>query len=236
MFQQARWKLTLWFAGTVAVIFGLIGVAVFLSARQALFNGVDDDLEARAQREVLAPLAAQRFDPFVQGQLEIAMAGGYFYAITRTDGTVWSGTPNIEAHGLAAAEELQEIGLDDVKYIETRTSDGDDLRIYIRHIQTRQGIFFLQVGRSIEPERAALSRLLLILVAGGAAALVLALAGGFWLAGRALTPIKTAMSKQQEFVADASHELRTPLALIRANAEILKREGAKPVDAGRSAC
>jgi signal transduction histidine kinase len=38
------------------------------------------------------------------------------------------------------------------------------------------------------------------------------------------------MEQQQRFVADASHELRTPLALIRANAEILKREGDKPVD------
>jgi signal transduction histidine kinase len=55
--------------------------------------------------------------------------------------------------------------------------------------------------------------------------------GGYWLAGRALRPIKTAMDKQHEFVADASHELRTPLALIRANAEILKREAGKPVSA-----
>jgi signal transduction histidine kinase len=39
------------------------------------------------------------------------------------------------------------------------------------------------------------------------------------------------MDKQQEFVADASHELRTPLSLIRANAEILKREADKPVSA-----
>ena len=34
------------------------------------------------------------------------------------------------------------------------------------------------------------------------------------------------MDAQRTFVADASHELRTPLSLIRANAEILRREGA----------
>jgi signal transduction histidine kinase len=74
-------------------------------------------------------------------------------------------------------------------------------------------------------------QLLFILVGGAVAASALAMGAGFWLSGRALTPIRTAMNKQREFVADASHELRTPLALIRANAEILKREGEKPVDA-----
>lgn len=59
--------------------------------------------------------------------------------------------------------------------------------------------------------------------------LVMSVGGGYWLAGRALRPIKRAMDQQQKFVADASHELRTPLSLIRANAEILKREANKPV-------
>jgi signal transduction histidine kinase len=89
----------------------------------------------------------------------------------------------------------------------------------------------MEVGRSTEPERQALRRLMLILGGGALAGLVMSTGGGYWLAGRALRPIKTAMDKQHEFVADASHELRTPLSLIRANAEILKREADKPVAA-----
>jgi signal transduction histidine kinase len=198
-------------------------------------DGVNDDLRARAQREVLRPLAAQRLDPFTQGQLEIATAGGYFYAITRPDGTLVTGTANIEAAGLAAVKELETVTLEDATYIDTKSSDGDDLRLYVRPIQTVRGdTFFLQVGRSIEPERQALGRLVFILLAGGVAALALAVGAGYWLAGRALRPIQTAMDKQQEFVADASHELRTPLTLIRANAEILKRDPAQTVSAGMS--
>jgi signal transduction histidine kinase len=233
MFAQARWRLSLYFAATVAVIVVVIGIAVFATARTALMDGVNDDLRARAQREILRPLAAQRLDPFTQDQLEIATAGGYFYAITRPDGTVVTGTANIEEAGLAGVDKLEDVGLEDAKYTDTNSSDGDDLRVYIRPIQTVRGdTFYLQVGRSIEPERQALARLLLILLAGGLAALGLALAAGYWLAGRALRPIQTAMDKQQEFVADASHELRTPLTLIRANAEILKRDPAAPVEAG----
>ena len=37
---------------------------------------------------------------------------------------------------------------------------------------------------------------------------------------------------QRRFVADASHELRTPAALIRANAEVLEREGLVAADGG----
>jgi len=232
MFQQARWKLALWFAGTVAVIFGVIGVAIFASAGKALFDGVDSDLEARAQREVLLPLAGGRFDPGGQGAIQIATAGGYFYAITDQEGTVLRSTSNADVEGLAPVEELPAHDSGETSYINTKSSDGDDLRVYVVPIRGFRGdTLYLQVGRSTEPERRALQQLLLILVAGGGVGLGLAMAAGFWLSGQALRPIRIAMEKQREFVADASHELRTPLALIRANAEILKREGEKPVDA-----
>lgn len=45
------------------------------------------------------------------------------------------------------------------------------------------------------------------------------------LTQRALHPIRQAMASQRRFVADASHELRTPAAIIRADAEVLEREG-----------
>ena len=40
-----------------------------------------------------------------------------------------------------------------------------------------------------------------------------------------MVPIREGFEAQRRFVADASHELRTPAALIRANAEVLEREG-----------
>jgi len=43
--------------------------------------------------------------------------------------------------------------------------------------------------------------------------------------GRALIPIRRSFEAQRRFVADASHELRTPAALIRANADVMEREG-----------
>ena len=60
-----------------------------------------------------------------------------------------------------------------------------------------------------------LQTLLLILVIGSSIGSVCAVGAGFFLAGRALVPIKEAWQKQQQFVSDASHELRTPLAVIQ---------------------
>ncbi len=52
---------------------------------------------------------------------------------------------------------------------------------------------------------------------------LVAVPAGLFLARRAMRPIEAVFARQQAFVADASHEIRTPLAVIRANAELLRR-------------
>src|SRR5207248_1840518 len=64
---------------------------------------------------------------------------------------------------------------------------------------------------------------LLALAGGGALGVMLTIAGGLFLTGRALAPVQLAFNRQRRFVGDASHELRTPLALLRLEAEDLSR-------------
>ena len=52
----------------------------------------------------------------------------------------------------------------------------------------------------------------------------ISLAGGFFLSGRALKPIRENLARQQEFLANASHELRTPIAVILTNLEVIKED------------
>jgi signal transduction histidine kinase len=79
------------------------------------------------------------------------------------------------------------------------------------------------IGESVQPQEAALSLLLKLLLSIGGVALLGAGVGGLFLANRALEPARQAWSNQQRFIADASHELRTPLTLLRADAEVLLR-------------
>lgn len=65
-----------------------------------------------------------------------------------------------------------------------------------------------------------LSRLILFGILGGGAVTILA---GYYLANRALLPIRRSWERQQQFVADASHELRMPLSIIQANTELVFR-------------
>ncbi|MBI0576987.1 HAMP domain-containing histidine kinase [Neobacillus cucumis] len=81
----------------------------------------------------------------------------------------------------------------------------------------------VQVIRNTNSEKELLNRLLLIMMIGCGIGVICAVGIGYFLAGKALVPIKNAWQKQQEFVSDASHELRTPLAVIQAKTELLFR-------------
>ncbi|MCH8051072.1 MAG: hypothetical protein IIC86_03530 [Chloroflexi bacterium] len=232
MFSAARWRLALWFAGAFAVILVLIGGAVYFTTRAALYDQVDDDLAERSERleNILRQRAGGRIDsPFV-GRLRleefrlaagILGAGGYEAALMAPSVFVY--THNYVAAGLPEYAELAETAGDHATTMGATTEEGEDLRVRVKPVV---GEAYIVVARSIEPEQQALNQLILVLAGGGILGLVLASGGGFMLSGRALRPIRRAMDAQRTFVADASHELRTPLALIRANAEIMKREGA----------
>jgi signal transduction histidine kinase len=76
-------------------------------------------------------------------------------------------------------------------------------------------------GRSLEPEDQLLDRVRWLLLAGGLLAVAASMVAGWFLAGRALRPVRRAYEAQANFAADASHELRTPLAFVRSGVEVL---------------
>ncbi len=110
------------------------------------------------------------------------------------------------------------------------------IRVYSLAIPRQDGTYVVQViGERISEQRL-LSTLLSVLVLGGVAAFLLALAAGWVFAGRALVPIRAAIDRreaalrrQREFAANASHELRTPLTVIRTSVTDLRRNEAQPV-------
>ena len=230
MFSAARWRLALWFAGSFAVILVLIGGAVYFTTRAALYDQVDDDLRTR-NAALQATLIRQFRGPLGPGiqrdefrfAARLLSAGGYSAALVVEGEDEPIGTASVEEIAIPSFEELRADVGEGSATIDTTTSDGEDVRLRVERLGPTS---FITVGRSIEPEQQALNRLILVLAGGGIFGLALACGGGFMLSGRALRPIRRAMDAQRTFVADASHELRTPLSLIRANAEILRREGA----------
>lgn len=90
-----------------------------------------------------------------------------------------------------------------------------------KRITTLTTAQILYVGKDVTVLYSGLRKATYAQVVLGVIAIVLASIGGYFMAGRALMPIKEAYDRQRQFAADASHELRTPLAVLLASSEIL---------------
>ena len=207
MFSKARIRLTAWYAGVLAAFIVLLGTAVYLVERHQLFSNVNHGLHVQAAR-VITGYSTQGF-PFI---IALSDAAPSAYRISLTDATGQTGQHVINQPSAQAA-------LINGSDMRTVSAPGGRLRVLSERIRPT---LVLQVARSLEPEEEALDHLLVVLLLGGGAAVVVATIGGWFLAGKALTPVQEAFERQNAFVADASHELRTPLAVIRANAEFLQ--------------
>jgi signal transduction histidine kinase len=114
----------------------------------------------------------------------------------------------------------------------TVTADGREIRLLTEAVPAggESRAAFVQGGFVLTLHDAQSRSLVAAVVGAGAAGLLAAAVITLIVTRRALVPIRRAIDAQRRFVADASHELRTPVAIIRADAEVLQREG--HVDAG----
>ena len=216
------------FATTLALLTLLVvgvGAATVVVATSSLDADLDRALEAAVRAQVAAldgelPDGEEQQEggehsPAVADTVLLVLDAGGRVLLNRTGQTL-PGLPDAGALGGAVD------GLD-VRTVET---NGVEVRVLTMPV-TGEGIRagFVQGGFDLTlHDRQSRSLVLAVLIVG-ALGLLAAAAIAYVVTGRALVPIREGFEAQRRFVADASHELRTPAALIRANAEVMEREG-----------
>jgi signal transduction histidine kinase len=221
MFSRVRWRLLTWNTLVFVLLLALLGGAVYVSLARSLRAAVDRNLVNGSTQ------IAQEMHDLSERGARITPEGyraDIFFILVGQNGSVLANPQNVDTTALPA------LAPGGVPRYATVTLGNDTTRLYLRPLSDpRLPRGTLIVGESLHPQQEAQERLLMILIAGGGFGLLLAIAGAWFLAGRALVPIQQAFTRQQEFVADAAHELRTPLTVLHSATDLLEQHRDEPL-------
>ncbi len=232
MFNRTRIQLTIRNAAVLSVILIALNMSVYFVMQQMLFAQVDRSIMGMGETMAISAnservsIPAQNAVMFRLSQMDRPVIQLFW---TENDQPI--PVPGSEIFGKEQLTQLLPARFDDTPQtvkignqyfrvwngfpnISGVIEDGDGQTYHI----AKQ-----QLLTNVSAEIGMLLRLQYILLFGGAAGLIVAVAAGYYLANRALIPIRLSLEKQQQFVSDASHELRTPLSVIQAHTELLLR-------------
>ncbi len=225
MFGGTRWRLVGWSVLVVGIILASVGAILYLVLTRALMDSVDSSLSSTSQ---IAEVELHETDVRADEAQRQGYRGGLFYLVMDTSGMILENPQQVDVQSLPDFSRVSDPEFYTIDLV------GRPVRVYARPIggPASEGIV-LVLGQSLEAVDAAAQRLLQVMLAGGAIGLLLSFFGAWFLADRALVPIRRAFERQQEFVADASHELRTPLTILHAATDALEQHMDEPLRENR---
>lgn len=104
----------------------------------------------------------------------------------------------------------------------TTKINGENIRMITAFINKNGQKGIVQVFYYRDTEIFFMTKLMTTFITIGLLSIIVLVIISWYLAKKALEPIKKSWQQQKDFVADASHELRTPLTVIQTNLEVLE--------------
>ena len=187
-----RVRLTLWYAAILAIILAAFGAGVYLTLRHALYSNLDESIEFRAG----ALLDAVQYDgerPTLLTEVtsdDPTELERYARVFNTSGGITFDSSVGIET--VPVNKDFVDRALSGQRGTRRDTAEGDDDQIRVITLPIRrdgQIVGVLEVGESEEDVSGILGTLLLIMGVTYAVTLVVAVLGGSFLAGRALSPV-----------------------------------------------
>ena len=233
MFARVRWHLVGWNFLVLALILSLIGGSIYVSLSRSLMMTIDTTLIHRSE-EARGRMGGRGGPPITDD----GYRGGDFTLVLGRTGEVLFNPQQVDPATLHLPTTTESTP----RFVTTTLSGSGPVRLYLRSLPmpAPSGVPFgtqgsaesggaLVIGESLTTTQQTLHHLLVVLLVSGIAAILLALGGAWFLAGRALVPIQQSFARQREFVADAAHELRTPLTVLRSATDLLSQHLDEPL-------
>lgn len=190
-----RVRLTLWYGSALALVLIVFSVVLYAITARNLRNAVDQSLEETATAAVRS-LEERGFLPLIDeeellSQFPELARIDKFFQIFSPSGTITIRSPNIKQHEVPLSRVALETTFNGRTIFESAKYPNEPpLRLISVPIIYRGNLLYIvQVGTSMEATEDTLRRFLLLLLVAVPIALVVSLAGGWFLAGRALRPV-----------------------------------------------
>lgn len=214
-----RVRLTLWYGSALALVLIIFSVILYAMTARNLRDAVDESLEDTATIAVRS-LEERGFLPLLNerellSQFPELARIDKFFQIFSPSGTITISSPNIKHHDVPLSRTALETAFSGHSIFESAKYPNEPpLRVISVPIMYQGNLLYIvQVGTSMETVGETLHRFLILLVIAIPIALAVSLAGGWFLAGRALRPVdEITLAAQRIAAGDLSQRLGMPTA------------------------
>jgi signal transduction histidine kinase len=218
---RLRRRLTAWYAATFGLILLLLGTGLYTSIHAQFTRQLKDSLRDATTELIGAARIRDMESRSARGQVvdavdELHIPDRRLYLLDSIGRAIRPATisPWIQAGARRAASTGSFDG-------ERDSADEHLLSLHAERFRLPSGQ--LLVAAAVADEVELTDRFAALIAAFGGAALaavVLVLAGGYFLVRKSTDPVERSMEHTRRFMADAAHELRTPIAVLRTKAEV----------------
>jgi heavy metal sensor kinase len=230
MFESVRVRLTLWYTGVLALVLVILALATYFILRQDAARRADSSLSELADA-FLTTLQAEMKDASGPDALKRAALVAivehrfrdHFYLVLEPTGEWIASSKDLPAANLPSPEEDSPVIFDSRSFrrlVESSTSrDGffqnvrggkGGYRGFVRHFAVNGKTYTLIVLQSLHPQEAMLEEVAQTFSFAIPIAVLLASAGGYFLARKSLAPV-VAMSTQAGHIGAATLHERLPV-------------------------
>ena len=195
--MSIRLSLILWYAALLTLSILIFGLVVWVGARVALNNEMDQRLLEGAQQVSLSLQRVLTADQAMLTQQNVeeipisARALANTFVEVRLDGRVINRSTNLGSLTLPVTADMLDIAArEGTPRIEETRLRSEPIKLLIQPVpSSSSGTYTVIVARSVADIEAAQQWLLYFVVIGGAGTLLLALFAAPWLANRAIAPV-----------------------------------------------